>query len=229
MTNKTLAKNASLILRQPGITKINFQLGGLLVTGQKLVQVAQAIDDGKIECMTVKDLKAGPTGLAKGMLIEAKYKEELNAMLFRDENYGTAPGEDRTVVHEAVHAMFDLTTPGLNFRTLAIDDESSAVLTEAIYIKVCDKPLGGFKMMADGPQEKAWDLAGQMSVETDNFSTGSPYMLTPDQTEDLRKAVAKDWNFVKIPDKVGSGYLDQSTSQYIYNGMVKCNKRGICK
>lgn len=229
MTNQTLAKTASRILRQPGIAKIAFQLGGLLVTGLKLLRVAQAIDDGTIECQTVKDLKAGPTGLAKGRLIEARYQEEINAMLFRDENYGTAPGEDRTVVHEAVHAMFDLTTPSLNFKTLAINDESAAVLTEAIYIKVCDRPLGGFKMVADGPQDEAWKLAGLMSVETDNFTADGPYMLTPDQTEDLRKAVAADWNFVKIPDKKGSGYTDNSTAQYIYNGMVKCDKHGVCK
>ncbi|MGH7784740.1 MAG: hypothetical protein ACREO5_12975, partial [Candidatus Binatia bacterium] len=218
MTNQTLTNTVLSILRQPGIGQINFQLGALLVTGQKLAQVAQAIADGKIECLTVKELKAGPTGLAKGMVIEARYKEELNAMLFRDENYGTAAGEDRTIVHEAVHAMFDLTAPGLNFKTLSIDDESAAVLTEALYIKLCGKPLGGFKMVVDGPQDEAWRLAGLMSLATDNFTTGGgTFMLTPDQTEDLRKAVAVDWNFVKKPDKVGSGYTDDSTSQYVYN------------
>jgi len=226
MANDTLKKNVSRILRTPGMEKISFQLGPLTVTGHRLGQVAQAIDDGKIQCLTVDELKQkGPITLPKGMLIEAKYDEELNAMLFRDENYGKADGEDRTVVHEAVHASFDLLAPRVNFRTLAIEDESAAVLTEAIYIKVCNRPIGGFKMMAGGPQEEAWNLAGLMSVETDNFTKGGTYMLDPTQTVDLRAAIGKDWGFVKAAD----GSSDDSTAQYIYNGMVKCNKKGVCK
>ena len=101
MTNPTLIKTALEILGQPGIQKINFQLGGLLVTGQRFGRVTEAIKDGRIGCLTVKEFEAGVTGLAKGMVIEAQYKEEFNAMLFRDEGYGTAQGEDRTVVHES--------------------------------------------------------------------------------------------------------------------------------
>jgi len=227
MANDTLKKNVSRLLRTPGMEKIGFQLGALTVTGQKLGQVAQAIDDGKIQCLTVKELelKQGPITLPKGMTIEAQYKEEFNAMLFRDESYGTAPGEDRTIVHEAVHASFDLLTPKKGFQTLAMDDESAAVLTEALYIKVCGLPVGGFKMMA--PQAEAWNLAGLMSIETDDFTKGGIYNLDPSQTADLRAEVAKAWGFVQVPDK--TGYTDNSTAIYVYNGMVKCNKRGICK
>ena len=227
MANDTLKKNVLQILKTPGMEKINFQLGTLMVTGPRIGQVAQAIDDGKIQCLTVKEMEQGPVALPKGVTIEAKYKEELNAMLFRDENYGTASGEDRTIVHEAVHASFDLLAPGLNFRTLAMDDESAAVLTEAIYIKVCNRPIGGFKMMAGGPQEEAWNLAGLMSTETENFTKGGIYMLTLTQTADLRAAVAKDWGFVVTKDKTGS--TDNTKVPYIYNGMVRCSKRGVCK
>ena len=230
MGNETLKKTVSRILRTPGMEKIGFKLGSLVVTGQKIGQVAQAIEAGRIECLKVGELKAeGPVGLPKGNVVEARYKEELNAMLFLDEAYGTRPGEDRTVVHEAVHAAFDLLAPKQNFKTLAVDDEAAAVLTEAIYIKVCDRPLGGFKMVVDGPQDEAWKLAGLMSVATEDFAKGDIYTLNPTQTDALRAAVAKDWGFIKVMDATGSGYTDNSTAQYIYNGMVKCNIKGVCK
>jgi len=226
MANEMLKNNISRILRTPGLEKIGFQLGALTVTGQKIGQVAQAIDNGRIKCLTVDELKAqGPIDLPKGMVVEARYKEELNAMLFRDAGYGMGPGEDRTVVHEAVHAAFDLLAPRKNFQTLAMDDESAAVLTEAIYIKVCDKPLGGFKMEAPG--EEAWNLAGLMSIATENFTAGGIYDLAPSETADLRAAVAQNWGFITVKDK--SGYTDNSHAMYVYNGVVKCGKSGVCK
>lgn len=228
MSNETLKNTVSRILRTPGMEKIGFQLGALTVTGQKIAQVAQAIDAGRIECRSVGQIKSGgPVSPGKGNVIEAQYKEELNAMLFPNESYGTGPGEDRTIVHEAVHAAFDLLSPGLNFRTLAVDDESAAVLTEALYIKVCGRPLGGFKMVVDGPQDEAWKLAGLMSSATEDFTSGGIYALDAADTAALRAAVAKDWGFVKVKDK--TGYSDNSTAQYIYNGMVKCNKGAACK
>jgi hypothetical protein len=227
MSNESLKNTVSRILRTPGMEKIGFQLGALMVTGANIGRVAQAIDAGRIECRVVGQIKAdGPISPGKGNVIEARYKEELNAMLFRDDSYGTAPGEDRTVVHEAVHASFDLLAPRSNFKTLAIDDESAAILTEAIYIKVCNRPVGGFKMVVGGPQEEAWNLAGLMSAATDEFTKGGIYTLDPTETTDLRAAVAKDWGFVKVKDK--TGYTDNTTAIYIYNGMVRCGKSGVC-
>jgi hypothetical protein len=228
MSSNTLKNTVSRILRTPGMEKINFKLGALTVTGANIGRVAQAIDAGQIECRAVGQIKAdGPISPGKGNVIEAQYKEELNAMLVPDESYGTAPGEDRTLVHEAVHASFDLLAPGLNFRTLAIDDESAAVLAEAIYIIVCKRPVGGFRMVVEGPQWQAWNLAGLMSVATDEFTQGRTYTLDQSETADLRAAVAQHWGFGIVKDK--TGYTDNSKAVYIYNGMVRCNKSGVCK
>jgi hypothetical protein len=229
MSSNNALKNTVLrILRTPGMEKIGFQLGALTVTGQKIALVAQAIDVGRIECRTVGEIKVdGPISPGKGNVIEARYKEELDAMLFRDESYGTGPGENRTIVHEAVHAAFDLLAPRSKFKTLAIEDESAAVLTEAIYIKVCNKPVGGFRMEVEGPQWQAWNLAGLMSTATDEFTKGGIYALDPSETADLREAVAKSWGFTKVKDS--TGYTDNRGALYMYNGVVKCSKTGVCR
>ena len=40
MTNQILAKTVLRILRQPGLSKIGFELGGLVVTGIRYAMVA---------------------------------------------------------------------------------------------------------------------------------------------------------------------------------------------
>ena len=87
---------------------------------------------------------------------------------------------------------------------------------------MCGKPLGGFKMMVDGPQEHALNLADEVLMETNNFTTNKgTYILKADQLHNLRAAVARDWNFTKF---VGTdGFLTDNTKlKYVYDGMPKC-------
>jgi hypothetical protein len=225
MTNQKLANTVLRILRQPGIWKMGFQLGGLVVTGMRYSMVAKAVADGSIECRAVDQFESqGRDALAPGMVTEARYKADLNAMLFSSENYGTTgkAREERTILHEATHAMFDLFANSQDERTLAIDDESAAVLAEALYIRLCDKDPGNFTMFIDGPQDEALKLADKMMAETGDFERDRrTYSLRPEQTQKLRNAVAQDWHFTQY---MGSdGYLtDASGTQYIYNGVVKC-------
>jgi hypothetical protein len=223
MTNQTLAKTVTRILRQPGISKIGFDLKGLCVTGMRYSMVAKAVEDGKIECRVEDKFKPqSKDELAPGMEVVARYKAELNAMVFSRENYGANGREERTIIHEATHAIFDLFARSANDRTLSIDDESAAVLAEALYIRLCDKPAGNFAMFIDGPQDEALKLADKMVAETGNFERDRrTYLLKLPQIEKLRNAVAQDWHFTKY---IGSDGLptDATGSKYIYDGVVKC-------
>ena len=218
----TLTNTVTNILRQQGLAKLAFNLGGLEVTGQKLYAVADAIGHGRIQCLTV-DAFQNQGKLAAGMTVAARYDIAKNALLFESSSYGNAPGEDRTVVHESVHAIFDLNAPGgKGKQNLAIDDEAAAILTEAFYIRLCEKKVGGFKMMADGPQEHALNLADEVLLETDNFNARpETYILKADQLLKLRAAVARDWNFVSYTDTDGS-FTDNSGLKYVYDGVAKC-------
>jgi hypothetical protein len=186
--------------------------------------VAKAIEEGKIECHAVdKFASQGKDELAAGMTTAARYSADLNAMMFSREDYGSKKvKEEFTIVHEATHAIFDLFANSTNERTLAIDDEAAAVLAEALYIRLCDKPPGNFAMFIDGPQDEALKLADKMMAETGDFERNKrTYFLKPLQTEKLRNAVAIDWHFTKY---IGSdGYpTDATGTKYIYNGVVKC-------
>ena len=226
----TLTNTVTNILRQQGLAPLAFNLNGIEVTGQKLAAVADAIAHGKIRCLTVKAFQ-NQGKLAQGMTVAARYDITKNALLFESESYGNAPGEDRTIVHESVHAIFDLNAPSpKGKKNLAVDDEAAAILTEAFYIRLCGKRVGGFKMMADGPQEHALDLADEILEETKNF-TAKPeaYVLSPAQLMKLRTAVARDWNFVSFVDTDGS-LTDNSGLMYVYDGVAKCGGgKKVCK
>jgi hypothetical protein len=199
-------------------------LKGLTVTGMRYSMVAKAIEDGKIECRVVgKFSSQGKDELAPGMSTVARYDIDLNALLFSREDYGSNVREERAIVHEATHAIFDLFASSQDDRKLSIDDESAAVLAEALYTRLCDKAPGNFAMFIDGPQDEALKLADKMMAETGDFNRDRrTYFLQPPQTQKLCAAVAQDWNFVKTFEPDGVNYSDRSGSQYVYNGVVKC-------
>ena len=229
-TNQILATTVSRILRQPGMMKIDFNMHGLLVTGRFYSMVAAAVEEGRIECLAVKDLPPQrPDQFASGTVATARYTPSDNRMMFESENFGSKPSEEITIVHEATHAIFDITAPSKLHQTLAINDESAAVLAEALYIKVCDKPKGNFDMVIGDPQYEAWNLANEMMVETESFTIGpKPYVLKHDQTKLLSDAVGLLWNFTLKPEK--DGYRDDRGVKYFYDGVPKCNSRATkCK
>ena len=230
MTNQTLAATVSRILRQPGMMNMGFNMHGLLVTGQYYSMVAAAIEEGRIECLTAKDLPPQRPGqFAAGTVATARYTPSDNRMMFERENFGSRLSEEITIVHEATHAIFDITAPSKKHQTLAINDESAAVLAEALYIKLCGKPKGNFDMVIGDPQYEAWNLANEMMIETENFTIGpKPYVLKVDQTKLLNNAVGLLWNFTLKPEK--GGYADDRGVKYHYDGVPKCNLRATkCK
>jgi hypothetical protein len=224
MTNQTLARTTVRILRQPFVQKIAYDLHGLTVTGLRYAMVAKAVEEGKIECVIESTIKPKYDGeVAPDTIIEAQYRAAQNAMVFKSENYGMYSGiEERTIFHEATHAIFDLFAKSKDDRTLGIEDESAAVLAEAHYVRLSPKPAGNFAMWIDGPQDNALKLVDKMMADTGDFERDRrTYFLQPQQTLALRNAVAQDWHFVKYTDSKGY-QTDASGVQYIYDGVVQC-------
>ena len=229
-TNTAMAATASRILRQPGLANINFEFGGLKFSGSQFAQVAAAIETGRIKCWTVNEFESqGANELARGMTVNARYRIEQNAMLFSGDDFGTNPGEDRTIVHEAVHASFDLGAPvGKKTQTLSIDDESVAVLAVAFYIRLCSKPIGGFLMDADGPEKAALELVDRVADRTGLVPAWrGPFKFGPEDMQPIRNGTARKWNFNSFVDKDGH-QVDNSGARYVYDGVPLCSKKG-CK
>jgi hypothetical protein len=90
------------------------------------------------------------------------------------------------------------------------------------YVRLCPRPTGNFAMWVDGPGDKSLKLIDKMMAETGDFERDKrTYVLKPEQTKELRDAVAKDWHFVKFVDSKGF-QTDSTGVQYIYDGVVKC-------
>jgi hypothetical protein len=229
-TNPTLASTVSKTLRQHGLSKVNFKFCGLTVTGSHFIRVADAVDAGRIKCWTASVFKSqGKDELAKGMIVNARYDLEPNAMVFSDETFGSGPGEDRSIVHEAVHAAFDLDAPtGKKTSTLSIDDESAAVLAVAFYIRLCDRPIGGFLMDADGPEKPALALVDSLADRTGDVPTWTgPYTFEPLDVQAIRNGTAMKWNFRSFIDTDGRP-TDRSGAKYVYDGVPVC-ANNACK
>ena len=140
------------------------------MTGVRYSMVAKAIEDGKIECRVESDIKPKTKDeLAPDTFIEAQYRAPQNAMVFPRESYGSVVYEERTIFHEATHAIFDLFAASSNTQTLAIEDETAAVLAEAHYVRLSPRPTGNFAMMIDGRGERALKLVDRMMAKTGDF------------------------------------------------------------
>ena len=163
------------------------------------------------------------------MVVNARYGIDSNAMLFSSEDFGTNPGEDRTIVHEAVHAAFDLDAPvGRKTQTLSIDDEAAAVVAVAFYIRLCNKPVGGFLMDADGPEKPALELVDRVADRRAGMPVWrGPYRFSMEDLKPIRDGAARKWNFNKFRDTDGS-QVDNGGAQYVYDGIPVCGKKG-CK
>ena len=230
LSNPVLTATAIRILRTPGLANINFELGGLKVVGSQFARVADPIEGGRIKCWTVTEFESqGVTGLAPGRVVNARYGIDSNAMLFSSENFGTNAGEDRTIVHEAVHAAFDLDAPvGKKTQTLSIDDESAAVLAVAFYIRLCGKPIGGFLIDADGPEKPALALVDRVADRKSPVPVWrGPFKFSDNDIKPIREGAARKWNFNKFVDTDGH-QVDNSGAKYVYDGVPACSKTG-CK
>src|SRR6185437_14920564 len=128
-----------------------------------------------IECRVETEIKPksddelASKGGALKTIIEAQYRPAQNVMVFPNEAYGAAGWEERTIFHEATHAIFDLFATSSNDQRLAVEDETAAVLAEAHYVRLCPHPTGNFAMWVDGRGERALKVVDNMMAKTGDF------------------------------------------------------------
>ena len=193
MPSKILAATVSRVLSHPAIWYINFEMSGLVVTGQRYRMVAQAVESGRITCeVGVEQSK----DLPRGSVTVGLYVPEYDQFRFPYENFGSAAGSEKlTIVHEATHAIFDLFS-AKETRVLAIDNETAACLSAALLSRISEMSFGG-GMTIGGSTDEALKVADTILAETGDFlKDRRTYTVQPWTTTKLRHAIAVDWNLL---------------------------------
>lgn len=118
-----LARSVARILRDADLAQIRFELYGTQVSRQGFSQVACLIDSG--------DITVRPLGLARLRGDEGIYSLSLNVMTVDLREWTVH--EQSSIVHEAVHAMTDINSPGLMDQ---VEHEAAAFVAGAWYYRI---------------------------------------------------------------------------------------------
>jgi hypothetical protein len=222
MADRTIQETVLSVLSNPGVRKINFNLNGLIVAGHRYALVAALVRSGKIACEVVSQMPVKP-GQAppQGSIVGAMYDPDTNTMYFKRADYGNsgiAAGKERGVIlHEATHALFDVFARSGNDQVLGIDDESAAVLAQALYLRLCEGgdniAISNFRMAINGSGELALKLADTILAANAGERL---FNLQPQQMTSFRNQVAVEWDLVK------KGNSNRSGSMTIYDGVITC-------
>ncbi len=117
-----LARRVADVFIGPRIQRIDFHLGGLHISPQRLGSVGQAIRQGRIRVEVA----------STGSMLSAAYSPHHNRMTIQSEQVLSEVTGQAGIVHEGVHALVDL------FRatsTTVLSDEAAAYLAEVIYLR----------------------------------------------------------------------------------------------
>jgi hypothetical protein len=206
MTNKVLAETVIRVLSDPAITRVNFQLYGRFVTGNRYLSMMSLYSMGFIDC--VVGVPPNPD-LPPGTARECLYVPEHHRMHFQNEQYGsTSHIEKSNIAHEATHALFDSfygATGGTHI--LAIEDEATAWLAQAVYFHRAGLLGGPF---IDGSAlAEALKLVYKLADGSGAFgSDGRICTVSPADAMPLRQAAAADHKLVG----------GRATIESVYNG-----------
>jgi hypothetical protein len=108
----------------PAAQKINFHCGSRTVNGHILNLVTDRLRKKKIHIDVDPDELDDAT--------EAMYDSSDHTFIFKSPFYGATDSEQAVIVHESVHAGFDVIGDGGHFRR--IDNEPSAYLAESFFL-----------------------------------------------------------------------------------------------
>jgi DUF971 family protein len=139
---QTLEESVLRILQSPAISRVNFRLLGVEVSGKAYVEIAEKILEGHI---------AVPDELDKGLgkSTGAGYSPRLNRLRFGSHRYGFREWNSY-VVHEATHALVDYK----KIQIIKIDDEVVAHVAHVLYLRRV-----GFSFKSHGITNKTWYVA----------------------------------------------------------------------
>ena len=116
--------------RDPKLLRIDFEVEGARISGDRLRQVAQAIEDKRITL----EIKAG------GGLLSAAYTPHFNRMTLGSTDVVNKSTGKSGVVHESCHALVDL----FECKELTeLSDEVCAYLAETLYLRAIGAWVSG--------------------------------------------------------------------------------------
>ena len=113
-----------IILSKPEVLKMRFTCGTRSLNSVILSQVADRLRKGKIH-IEVDPAKLGPD-------VVAQYRPRRHTFIFSSPFFGQNVFEQAAILHESVHAAWDVIGHGKRFRS--IDDEASAYLAESSFL-----------------------------------------------------------------------------------------------
>lgn len=148
LADRLLAQLVLSVLGNPAIAWMNFHIGPYHINATDFRRVADRIRAGTFAVYQLP-----------GDSEAAHYDPDANALYIR---FGWHLTEQAKIVHEAVHAIFDL-KKACNIFTL--DDEAAAYLAESIYAQVAVRPSDRRQLVgADGETEAIFLAAYQLAM-----------------------------------------------------------------
>jgi hypothetical protein len=124
MESKRLRNTVVATLLRPEVHKINFHCGSRTVNFSAFMHVTERVKKKTIHVDVDPDELDDAT--------EAKYSRSRHTYFFDSPFYGATESEQAVIVHESVHAGFDVIGHGSHFKR--IDNEPSAYLAESFFL-----------------------------------------------------------------------------------------------
>lgn len=209
MTNQVLAETVKRVLMHPAIARVNFQLYGLLVTGNTYLSMLNMYSTGLVSC----EVGVPPNpDLPDGVVRECLYVPEHHRMHFRYEQYGTTSNFEKfNIVHEATHALFDArfgTKDG--HQILAVEDEAAAWFAQAVYFRASGLLWDGGMLIEGQPGEplvEALKLRDKLVKDSGAFGLdGRICMVSAADAIGLRQSAAAQHKLVGGRSEIKSVY-----------------------
>jgi hypothetical protein len=165
---QTLEESVLRILQSPEVSRVNFKLLGVEVSGRAYREIADKVLEGHFVVELEDDVGDGAG---------AKYSPRQNKFRFGNHRYGFREWHSY-VVHEMTHAIVDYR----KIKISKIDDEVVAHVAHTLYLR-----RAGFSFKSHGIINKTWHAA--RDVADSILRRG-----TPDEAlvNKLRKAVEDD-------------------------------------
>jgi hypothetical protein len=113
-----------IILSKPEVRKMHFTCGTRTVDGATFSKVADRLKKRKIH-IDVAPKKLDPNA-------DAEYRPHSHTFIFSSPFFGQNVFEQATILHESVHAGWDVIGHGKRFKS--VDDEASAYLAESFFL-----------------------------------------------------------------------------------------------
>jgi hypothetical protein len=195
-TNLELAQTVVKVLREAATLHLDFQYKDFGVTSMRYSVMADYVQQGRIACNVGVPKLAGYSAgsFARALCVPSAGNEENpppDQIRLPRENYGEFSGREKMdIVHEATHAIHDVF---LARSVLAIEDEATARLAQALYIRKSANTFSLGGMLVDGPLDRALTLADR--IISNNVGNRTFQLHEPD-VQMLKHAVALEYNYL---------------------------------